>query len=170
MPSSLILRTATEDDIPLIASMHARSWASAYRGILPDTYLDHDVDADRRTLWQSQTNELKSGARCVFIAEWNGVAAGFACVVAPDAAGGVLVDNLHALPGHRGLGIGTALLDEAACWARLQGARALYLSVLEDNKAAIAFYASRRWKCVAREADDVAGIELFSLRYVLSLE
>ena len=91
-------------------------------------------------------NDVAAGAASVFIAEHEGEPVGFICLIEPDETGSVLVDNLHALPGHRGLGTGTVMLDEAARWARSRGARQLYLSVLEENAAAIGFYESRGWK------------------------
>jgi GNAT superfamily N-acetyltransferase len=173
MPNSkltrqLSLRAATAADTALIASMHARSWASAYRGILPDAYLDA-LPEERAAYWNARMQDIAAGACSVFIAEHEGEPVGFICLAEPDAAGSVLVDNLHALPGHRGLGAGTAMLDEAARWARARVARQMHLSVLEQNAAAIGFYESRGWRCDAREADHMAGVDLFSLRYVLAL-
>jgi len=36
-------------DATTIAYLHATSWRSAYRGILPDEYLEDDIEADRLT-------------------------------------------------------------------------------------------------------------------------
>ncbi|BAO87124.1 GCN5-like N-acetyltransferase [Caballeronia cordobensis] len=163
------LRVAGLDDTALVASMHARSWASAYRGILPDTYLDA-LPTERAAYWDARMKDIVDGAASVLIAEHGGEPVGFVCLVEPDETGSVLVDNLHALPGHRGLGTGTAMLDEAARWARSRGARRLHLSVLEQNAAAIGFYESRGWTFAARETDHMAGIDLFSLLYVFPLE
>ncbi|SAK71045.1 N-acetyltransferase GCN5 [Caballeronia fortuita] len=170
MNSKIALRAATPDDTALIASMHAQSWASAYRGILPNAYLNDDLNAERAAHWAERMKDVASGAASVFIAEHAGQPVGFMCLVEPDEAGSVLVDNLHALPGHRGLGTGTVMLDEAARWARARGARQLHLFVLEQNTAAIGFYESRGWRRAAREADHMAGIDLFSLRYLYPLD
>ncbi|BAN23849.1 GNAT family N-acetyltransferase [Caballeronia insecticola] len=164
------LREATTADTALIAAMHARSWASAYRGILPDDYLDHGLEAERAAHWDTHMKAIAACAGRVLVAEHGGEAVGFVCLLAPDATGSVLVDNLHALPGHKGLGTGTAMLAEAIRWARSRGARQLHLSVLEQNTAAIGFYESRGWLREAREADHMAGIDLFSLRYVYALD
>jgi GNAT superfamily N-acetyltransferase len=168
--ANISLRAATAADTALIASMHTRSWASAYRGILPDTYLDRDLPAERAAHWDARMKDVEAGAASVFIAEHEGEPVGFICLVEPDETGSVLVDNLHALPGHRGLGTGTFMLDEAARWAKSRGARQLYLSVLEQNAAAIGFYESRGWRFAAREADHMAGVDLFALRYNFPLD
>ncbi|SAK70984.1 N-acetyltransferase GCN5 [Caballeronia hypogeia] len=168
--AGLSLRAATSDDTVLIASMHAQSWARAYRGILPDDWLDRDLQAERAAHWQTRMQEIVAGASCLLIAEHAGEPVGFVCFDQPDASGSVYIDNLHALPMGRGLGAGTAMLAEAARWARSRGAHQLHLLVLEQNTAAIGFYESRGWKREARLAEQMAGIDVFSLRYVLPLE
>ncbi|WP_254074044.1 GNAT family N-acetyltransferase [Burkholderia sp. S171] len=164
-----MLRQATSTDAQLIAEMHAQSWASAYRGILPDDFLDHEMSAERETHWQTRFEGLAAGAGEVLIAVQDDRPIGFICLVAPDEDGSVLVDNLHALPGAKGSGLGTAMLSVAAQWARDRGAASLHLSVLEPNVAAIGFYESRGWQLAGREDDTMGGIEIIALRYVLPL-
>lgn len=165
-----VMRDATLGDHDLITSMHVRSWMSVYRGILPDSYLDREMQAERAAHWATRLPELTQGAGRVVIALHDDEAVGFTCLIEPDEHGSVLVDNLHALPEHKGLGTGTAMLAEAIRWARERGARQLHLSVLEDNAAAIGFYESRGWRREAREADHLAGIDLFCFRYVFPLD
>jgi GNAT superfamily N-acetyltransferase len=170
LDGGLVLRAVGQNDASLVASMHAHSWAAAYRGILPDAYLDHDVHAERAAYWQARIPVLTAGAGRLLIAEHGGIAVGFVCMIEPDSTGSVLVDNLHALPGHRGLGTGTVMLDETARWARTRGAHGLHLSVLEGNAAAIGFYESRGWTCAAREPDTLGGVDVFALRYEKPLD
>ncbi|MDR5855118.1 GNAT family N-acetyltransferase [Caballeronia sp. LZ062] len=167
--SDLVLREAQAGDTALIASMHARSWASAYRGILPDAFIDQEMPNERAAHWHARMTEIAAGAGCVLIAEAGGQPVGFVCVAAPDETGGALIDNLHALPAFRGCGAGSAMLHAAAEWARARGARHLYLSVLEANTAAIGFYESRGWTLSGREADRLGGVDVVSLRYVHAL-
>ena len=47
------------------------------------------------------------------------------------------------MPGHKGSGAGTAMLDETYRRARASGANRLHLLVLDSNVAAIGFYESR---------------------------
>jgi GNAT superfamily N-acetyltransferase len=165
----LRFREAAVADSALIASMHAQSWIAAYRGMLPDAFLDREAHGERAAHWQARMPALCAGAGRVLIAEHEGAPVGFVCMIAPDAAGSVLIDNLHALPGFRGLGAGRAMLSQATAWARERGACAMHLHVLETNAAAIGFYELLGWKRVAREADSIGGAEVFALRYVLAL-
>src|SRR5471032_3575943 len=141
-----VLRPATSADAQLIARMHAQSWASAYRGILPDDFLDREMSAERETHWSTRFEELAARAGEVVSAIQDDEPIGFACLVAPDETGSVLVDNLHALPGARGSGLGTAMLGFAARWASDRAATSLHLFVIEPNVAAIGLYESRGWK------------------------
>ena len=163
--TGFVLQLATLKDAALIADMHARSWATAYRGILPDTYLDDELTADRAAHWSTRFDELANGAGEVFIAYIGEEPAGFVCVMAPDETGSALVDNLHAMPQAKGTGLGTAMLEQAAQWAEGHGAKNLHLYVLEPNVAAIGFYESRGWRLAGREDDTMGGIPIIALRY-----
>ncbi|QIE24659.1 Acetyltransferase (GNAT) family protein [Caballeronia sp. SBC2] len=164
-----VLRPATSADAQIIAGMHAQSWASAYRGILPDDFLDREMPAERETHWHARSEELAAGAGEVLIAIQDDRPIGFVCLVAPDENGSVLVDNLHALPEAKGSGLGTAMLSVAAQWARDRGATSMHLFVLEPNVAAIGFYESRGWRLAGREDDTMGGIDIIALRYVLPI-
>jgi GNAT superfamily N-acetyltransferase len=52
----------------------------------------------------------------------------------------VWVEDLAVSPGHRSLGIGKRLLDEAKQWARARGAARLQLDSAEGRTAAHRFY------------------------------
>lgn len=46
------LRVATVEDANAVATVHVRSWQSAYRGLIPDAYLDA-LSVERRTaVWR----------------------------------------------------------------------------------------------------------------------
>jgi GNAT superfamily N-acetyltransferase len=166
----LSLRRATADDIRLIADLHVQSWVASYRGMLPDTYLDHDIHEERAAHWQAQRAGLEAGTLRVLIAQLDDTPIGFVCMVRPDQHGRVLIDNLHALPGHKGAGAGTAMLAAAQQWAREHRAGGMYLEVLEANLPAIGFYESRGWQREAREIEQMAGIDITVLRYIFPLD
>ncbi len=166
---SLTMRAAGAGDTALIADMHARSWAAAYRGIFPDAFLDHAMPAERLAHWQARMAQPHAEGAEVMLAELAGVPVGFMCVVEPDAQGSVLLDHLHVMPAQKGSGAGSAMLKVAERWARERGARGLHLLVLEANVAAIGFYASRGWQLSARLDDRLAGIDVIALRYTKPL-
>jgi GNAT superfamily N-acetyltransferase len=98
-------------------------------------------------------------------------AAGFVCVERqPDSPWGVLLDNLHALPAHQGIGVGKTLMEAAQRWARGQGESQLYLYVLDGNTPAIAFYERQGWEYSGAEPDQMGGVDITALRYVYRLD
>lgn len=168
---ALSLRPATPADADLIASIHSASWQATYRGLLPDAFLDGEVTRERAAYWQARLNAPGAERRKVVIAEISGEPIGFACVERqPDSAWGVLLDNLHALPGHQGIGVGKLLMGAAADWARAQGETQLYLYVLEGNTPAIRFYERQGWQFAGAEPDHMGGMDITALRYVYRLE
>ena len=165
----LTLRDAALSDLALINDIHLRSRRVTYRGQVSDHYLDVALPQASLADWQRKLPELLDGAGHVAIAQADGVPVGFVCAFAPDARGSVYVNNLHALPERKGLGVGTALLDAAAHWARGRGASAMHLKVLETNVAAIGFYESRGWRRVERVDDAWAGEKVVALVYATAL-
>ena len=166
---TLTLRDATLADLALIDDIHVSSRRAAYRGQVSDHYLDVTMPAASLEDWQRKLPELLAGAGRVLIAEAEGEPIGFVAAIAPDDQGSVYINNLHALPERKGLGVGTALLDAIASWARAGGARAMHLKVLETNTPAIGFYESRGWRCVERVDDAWAGEEIVALVYAVAL-
>jgi ribosomal protein S18 acetylase RimI-like enzyme len=57
-----------------------------------------------------------------------------------DATDALELHRLYVDPATKGAGVAQALMDEALAWARGKGARAMYLSVWENNTRAQAFY------------------------------
>lgn len=169
----LSLRPATAADAPLIAAMHAASWQATYRDLLPAAFLQCEVGDERAAYWRARMEAPGSERRLVLIAERDDThePVGFVCVEKqPDSPWGVLLDNLHALPAHQGIGVGKLLLAAVQDWARAQGEKQLYLYVLEGNAPAIAFYERQGWRYDGAEPDRMGGADIIALRYTLRLD
>ncbi len=159
----MTFRIATATDVPRIAALHARSWQETYRGIMPDEFLDHEVDAERLHVWQERFDEEDLN-RQVILAEEASQLAGFACVyMGNDPVYGALLDNLHVTSAYKGRGLGKALMKKAAEWVHQQDTTSpFYLWVYEKNYMARAFYDSLG----AINQETVAGEYAVVLRYV----
>ena len=48
----MFIRSATPDDAERLASVHVEAWMSAYRGQVPDAYLDALSVQDRVDVWR----------------------------------------------------------------------------------------------------------------------
>ncbi len=129
-------------------------------------YEDDDGPADWARTWDLS-------AWGVFAARLGGDVIGGATVAPPSDE--ILVTqwqphaaalwDLRVAEGHRGRGVGTALLAEAAAWARERGYRTLRIETQHNNVPACRFYARRgcllaeirrgayaRWPALADEA------------------
>lgn len=161
-------RFARGSDVQAIAALHADSWRRAYRGLLPDAYLDHAVFADRAAVWQQRFNDAdEQPVTLTIIAELNGEIVGFAhSFVDEDPKWGTLLDNLHVRHDAKRLGVGTRLMAETA--RRLDEsaqASGLYLWVLENNAAARRFYDSLGGRVTGSGVSHEGGGSAPSLRY-----
>ena len=135
------IREATPSDLESIANLHARSWRVAYRSILSAAYLDGDLVAERKALWQERFDKPAPN-QTIVVAEMDGGMVGLACAFGDhDARWGTLLENLHVAPGHKGSGIGAQLVRHIAAWSsRCHTAAGMHLWVLSRNTAAQGFY------------------------------
>lgn len=135
------IRPMEQADANDVARLHATSWRRAYRGMLRDTYLDGDLDADRRAVWNQRL--ANPGVGHGWIAYADTAPVGFVYVRHErDARWGVHIDNLHVLVDHQGRGVGRRLLHAVGQWAGEHAAgEAVHLWVIAANSAARGFYA-----------------------------
>ena len=137
----MILRPLRPEDMEAVARLHAASWASAYRGLLRDDYLDGPVHDERLALWRRRRDEPAPGQLGV-VAESSDGLQGFAfAIIGRDPRWGTLLDNLHVRADYRSRGLGRQLLH-ALCAALAQAGATggLYLEVLDGNQRARRFY------------------------------
>src|ERR1700694_1830010 len=76
---TLAIRQARPEDARAIARVHIKSWQQAYRGQLPDSFLEAlDASFERRTtLWAEQIDGSYESGRRVLVAERGGSLVGF---------------------------------------------------------------------------------------------
>lgn len=164
----LVVREAIPDDAEAIARVHVGTWQSAYRGQIPDEYLDGLSVRERGEVWRrilatSGRDEVN------WVAERDGAIVGFAGAgTSRDSDGRERTGELFAiyvLADHWGAGVGGALMEKAIGWLRA-GYRSATLWVLATNERAQRFY--RRWGWTADGAtkeDDRGSFVLHEVRY-----
>lgn len=132
----LRLRTATAGDAPEVTALHVASWRDAYRGMLPDDFLDTGLEPEAARHWQ-QLLGVPRRSVVVVLAMLGAGPAGFVAMLRRDLT--AHVENLHVRPGLRGAGIGRALLAHAARRMHHRGCRDVALDVFARNAGAIRF-------------------------------
>lgn len=161
------VRVATEADAEGIARVHVASWQVAYRGQVPDAYLDGlTADIERRAaFWQRWLSE---GRVRVFVSEVAGLVTGFVSLGASgdadrdDATGEVYAIYVH--PAAWAAGTGRALFALAAATLREMGFSKATLWVLGTNERARRFYEAAGWSTDGATKDEERGT--FVLREV----
>jgi len=135
------MREAIPSDSLKIARLHAENWRTTYRGVLSDTYLDNQAEAERSTVWQERFTQPAPN-QYIVVAEEQSEIAGFACVFgADDPQWGTLLDNFHVAQAVRRRGVGALLMGAVASWCkRTHADLGIYLWVLQSNIAAQKFY------------------------------
>ena len=157
------------EDAREIAALHAESWRTAYRGLLPDSFLDGPVIVERLRYWMARMPAPDAPRRRLFKAVSDGAIVGFACVALDaEPQWGALLDNLHVRPDAKGQGIGTRLFAEARAWAGVAAPGVpMHLTVIEKNVNARRFYDRLGGRIVERTTVEVVpGTPLAILRYL----
>lgn len=168
-------RPATAADTPRIAEIHVSAWRVAYRGQVPDAFLD-GLSAERRTsAWSDIVAATAWPSTGVFVAEDDsGKLVGFAHVCASrddDAASEVgEVTSIYIAPEEWHQGAGRALLDAATTTLRTAGFSRATLWVLDTNDRARQFYERLGWRSDgAVKVDDRGDFALREIRYATDL-
>jgi len=162
-------RRAEPKDFLPIASLRARAWQAAYRGIVPQAHLD--AMSEPWTL--TERAELMSSSRRVrtYVGMRGGLVSGFVGVgSSPDTSTEVgELWSLYVDPDVWGKGLGRALMAAAIRDLAAHGFRRVALLVLEGNHRAIRFYEAAGFALTGEQ--QVSSIAyLRELRYARDLE
>lgn len=138
---ALSIRSAGQADADAVAALHTASWRTAYRDILSEAYLAN-AHVERAQYWQARMAAWNPARSFLGLAEQDGAALGFACVMADaEPEHGALLDNLHVRPDIKRGGIGRQLLQRAGAWVAANlPSTPMHLTVYLANENAVGFY------------------------------
>jgi len=144
----VIQRPAQPDDAFSIATIHVRAWQNAYRGIVPDAFLDSLSIEQRSTVWQQiltqkDAEEVWVAAEGDEIRGWISAAASRDTDAAPSTGE---IWAVYVMPGRWRQGVGGLLCEGAEQRLGKQGMKDVTLWVLKDNERALRFYESRGFR------------------------
>ena len=149
-----IIQAGTQAHFAALSRIHALSWRAAYRGVIPQAYLDREITEDR---WVPFFREgFRTGAHqgLLLLADGEPVCGGSCGPARLDAgrdgslcafdnrafAGWGEIVSLYTLPGETGKGYGGRLLEEMVRRLAGLGCPGCLLYVLEENPGARRFY------------------------------
>jgi ribosomal protein S18 acetylase RimI-like enzyme len=170
-----VIRAARVADAPQIAVVHVRSWQFAYRGLLPQAYLDGLDPAQRVGPWERSLAEANDGRNGVLVADASGTLLGFVGYSPSrdsdaDQARVGEIDAIYLLPNALGKGVGRRLMGVAL--ARLAEAEfdQVTLWVLGSNARARRFYEAGGWLADgAKKTEESRGFPITQMRYKRAL-
>ena len=171
-----LVRQALPEDAESIAALHIRSWQIAYRGQLPDRYLDRlDEELELRIeSWRAQISSSLADHHEIWVIGAGSAIHGFAALGPAREANSSITGELYAIylnPDHWGQGIGRTLFTHTTERLGALGYSAAILWVLESNLRARRFYEIAGWAFdggTQRESRR-DGVELREVRYRISL-
>jgi ribosomal protein S18 acetylase RimI-like enzyme len=177
-----MIRPATAGDATQIALIHVRSWQEAYRGLVPQDYLDHLDPADRVARWRRHIQGTDWSRSGVLVAPAGDEPAGATTPAHAELAGFVSygpsrdadadpavigeVSTIYVLAEAWGRGLGRRLMSGAVEHLTSAGYSQATLWVLPANARARRFYAAAGWsEDAAVQEDSSLGFPLTEVRY-----
>jgi len=163
------IRKATPNDVKDISRIHALSWKSAYKGIVPQAYLD-ELKED---FWVSAFEAwIKDNVLTAQLIVEDGSSVG--CVAYGKSRDKCLPDwgeivSIYLLPEYFSKGYGNKLLESALSDLKQSDYQSVYLWVLKENQRARHFYEKNKFQCNKDECVcEIMGKQLTDIRYIYS--
>jgi ribosomal protein S18 acetylase RimI-like enzyme len=165
------IRAARAEDARQIAVVHVQSWQGAYRGLLPQAYLDDLEPGQRVARWERAIREADGITAATLLADSGGNLLGFVSYspardpdAHPDRTGEI--GAIYLAPAAWGKGIGRKLMDAALDRLVSAGFSEATLWVLDSNARARRFYEAGGWSADgAQKRDEDRGFPVTQVRY-----
>jgi GNAT superfamily N-acetyltransferase len=165
------VRRAQSADAEAIAVIHVRSWQAAYRGLIPQDYLDSLNPAERQPVWERLLAESRWPRRGLLVAEVDHHVVGFTGLVPTrdqdqNPATVAEIASIYLAPEVWGGGIGKTLMVAALDTLAQASYCEATLWVLDTNTRARRFYETTGWHSdSAVKQDSTRGFDLTEIRY-----
>lgn len=154
---------APTDDRSEISKVYEESWKFAYKGIVPQSYLD-SIPEGR---WASKVDSLdRKTLVCVESGKIIGTTSFSKSRFAQFSDWGEII-SIYLLPNYMGRGYGKALLEAAVAELKTMDYKNVFLWVLEENSRARKFYEKMGFTLADDYLDDnIGGKNLREIRYI----
>ena len=159
---TLMVRAARAADVPAIARIHVDAWRAAYRGHMPDAYLD-SLDVEQRARMWSGALSRPAPARLVVTEPLTAF-----CFYGPSREDDQAeIYALYVHPDHWRRGGGRVLCARAEQDARERECASIALWALQANEDARRFYERVGYAPDGAERDNtrLTGFALHEMRY-----
>ncbi|NYH54363.1 GNAT superfamily N-acetyltransferase [Nocardiopsis arvandica] len=172
----MMIRRAVPEDGPAVAEVQVRAWRAAYRGLVPQDYLDAMDTVRRGARWTDRIDGAAWPSAGMLVAEGDGGVAAFACFAPAEEGGGqagrgagepLELEAFYSLPEVWGSGVNQRLITGVHEALAAAGCAEAVLWVLRDNPRARRFYAAHGWEAdgTVTEEGPINGVVLPRVRY-----
>lgn len=171
--STIKVRVAEQKDIPSLARIHVETWQCAYKGQVPDEYLNSLSVTTRTQKWREIVDKQEEGTQ-TFVAEVDNQVVGFCFVgYCRDEDQGKDTGELWSIyidAKFMIMGVGSSLMNEAIKFFKSNGYKKATLWVLDTNAKSRKWYENRGWKVEGlTKVEPRDGFSLNEVRYVIEL-
>lgn len=170
---NLFVREAEVKDAHEIAKIHVKTWQCAYKGIIPDSYLNELSVKKKTEGWRERLSNKKSESK-TYVVELNNKVVGFVSVGPcrdndlPSNVGELW--SIYVDQNNIGKGIGTLLHNSALDYLRNLKFQEAILWVITLNEKTRKWYESKGWKVEGKTAvDSMEDFTLHKTRYKIHL-
>ncbi|MDP4011663.1 MAG: GNAT family N-acetyltransferase [Candidatus Roizmanbacteria bacterium] len=170
---NLIVREANIGDVSGIAKIHVETWQYAYRGQLPDAFLDSLSIEKRQKVWREELSNPQSNVK-IYVGEIESKIVGFCSLgKSRDDDADESMGELYAIyidSHYMNSGIGSALIQKGLEYLKDVGFKKATLWVLTSNKKTRMFYEHKGWSAGGKtKTDQREGFVLHETRYTIDL-
>ena len=186
MPRYSIREACTPADFAALSRIHALAWHSAYRGVIPQSYLDREITPERWIPFFQKGGQAGTHQGLILLRDGEAVCSGSFGPARQDMGqdgslcafdhtpyqGWGEVISLYTLPGETGKGYGSRLLEEMVRRLKAAGHPGCLLYVLRENPGARRFYegCGFAWDGTEVSVPLSPGIICTDLRYLRPLD
>ncbi len=134
------IRPAGIKDAKTIATIHTSSWRDVYRNILPQAYLNKEIEQERSDFWHRKISGLDE-SEMLLVANSADIITGFIWITLAGEPGyDAVIEALHIDANAKNCGYGKQLMKAAVEQLIRDGRKSVCLRVFDENTAAIKFY------------------------------
>jgi ribosomal protein S18 acetylase RimI-like enzyme len=154
-------------DAPVLARIHVDSWRAAYRGLIPDPYLERFTYQWRE---ESFRQSLAANAEETYLIQQNDQVVGLLTLGAArdsdvDVSRTGEIWGIYLLPNYWRKGIGKKVVQEAEAMLKSREYETIILWVLEKNQQARQFYEAMGFNPDGASRSIDWGVPLKAVRY-----
>ena len=156
----MVVRIASLKDADIVGQVHSSAWKSAYRGIIPDNFIDSDTSEKRKNEF---LESIKDDKCTYYLLEESDQAAGI--VKTREENNDLEIESIYILSEFRRNGIGKQFID----FIKANNPQCnIFLWVLESNINARRFYERNGFIPSGDTRTISRGAELTQIRYELT--